>query len=211
MWAFFKNLSLFNKLLFGLVGLATLICTIVGLYIGLTRHYNRVFQRTKQGQDVYWESNRIPVGIIYHWKLNDISIALVRNHVKEANKEIGCSLFDLGTRAASETYWTVLKKGMESKKAKHRTLLFEVDWTEGIDGRTHLLWDERTGGILAGLITMGAHALDNGKAVKHELGHALGLLHDDKSDSIMHEGTLNRKQSFTPKDTERLREKYCAK
>lgn len=204
---FIKAWSLSTKIMvFGIFGVA-LIGTIIGIVLYYTRTGDRGFMTNDRGKPLEWLKSDMPVSILFPDSLSSEIINLLRGCIRELNAKAGCMLYDLGT-AANFLSWSAMMEGWRNKRGPRGTALFNLQNGElGHGGSTELHWDEE-GRILGVLIVVNTEQKHEAKVYKHELGHGLGLDHDDRTDSIMHESLQNRAQVFTDGDISRLQKVY---
>jgi hypothetical protein len=204
---FIKAWSLSTKIMvFGIFGVA-LVGTIIGIVLYYTRTGDRGFMTNDKGKPLKWNKADIPIAILFPDALSSEVVNLLRGCIRELNTKVGKNLYDLGT-AVSFLNWNALMESWRKNRNPPGTALFNLRTGElGHGGTTELHWDE-SGLILGVLIEVDISQKHEAKVYKHELGHGLGLDHDDRSDSIMHESLTERVQLFTDKDIGRLQKEY---
>jgi len=201
---FFSAMSLFNKILFGSLGVIFLIGVPIVIIWAVRTQQDRGFMKDENGANLRWPST--PVFWYYPEDIDTPTLAALRATVREINAQCG-TLYDLGTpteRAVWSKYLEMWDKGLQFSGA---LLIDVVDTAPEHGGSTELRWNEK-GRIVGGRIRLGKYHSFNPKVVKHEFGHGVGLAHDDKSTSIMHEQINKRPQELTDADAKRLRKVY---
>ena len=89
-------------------------------------------------------------------------------------------------------------------------VLVAIDKDIDHPGETIHQFNKETGVIMSAFVSMWPDLsyADALKVATHEIGHVVGLDHDEHVSSIMHHMIQNRPQTFTDKDYERLRKAY---
>jgi hypothetical protein len=213
---FIKTLSLTNKILFGVSAVVIFGLGIFGIIYAVLTQMDRGLMKTKTDYPVHWHTENLPLSVIYHPGLEE-NMLYVDRHLKEMNRIFSARLFLLGALCPTKDLWDALSDSIANKTAKHMQVLIEPDWAEGIKGQTQLIWDERDGRILAAKVVISGEFLSENpdsplsNELLHELGHVIGLNHDDDSDSLMHNIIYNhRNQQYTNKDIELIKDTYNA-
>lgn len=227
---FFKNLSLANKLIFGIGGILIFGIAIASIIYAVLTQMDRAFLEADSGAPVLWE--KCPIAVVLHPDLNE-HIEYIDRHVMYMNNIFGINLFMRPVLAADAETWHKLVDPAREKKARHKIALVEPDWVEVVEAQTMLTYDNSNGKIMAAIVTVsGRHLAPDvidaplTPVILHELGHVLGLAHDDDSDSLMHQSLDSLTESypqadsgikliankrFTKKDLELIRKTYAGR
>ncbi len=185
------------------IGALIFIIAIAGVIWGLVGQYDRGFMK-RNGRTLQWDKSDIPLKIKYTSRIHATYLELVKFCIATLNSKLGKPIFDH-------------KIGFFDDKddlSKVHVLLDKLDTVgENTGGRTDVYDTTNAGRIVVAKIFMPDPDLKWPEDavlthLRHEMGHALGLDHDDKTDSVMHQDSERRAKDFTASDLERLRKAY---
>lgn len=191
-----------------------IIFTIILIFIasaityGVLTQYDRGFL-SKNGNELYYDKEDLPIQFAYTFEVPVQYLDTFVNIISELNERIGFKLLKTTMVA-----WNNKKGDVEGTINVLVDVVKSFDHNPFCGGTTIVKSDTRSenaGRILAVHIKM-KNNLTSTKlvvAIKHEIGHALGLAHDDKLSSVMHNYTgEDSLKDFTESDINRLRKKY---
>jgi hypothetical protein len=196
------------------VVLGIVVITIIGFIVyGLLTQYDRGFL-TKDGYELFYDKTDLPVQFSYTKDVPIEYLNAVTNVVNQLNNNLGFKLIRTTLIAwdneNSDIEGTInalidIYKNNESNPYCGGTTIVKSDTKRGNEGK-----------ILAVHIKLknNLRGKELETAVRHEIGHALGLDHDDKSTSVMNNYIEGKLKYFTDRDINRLKElykKFCVK
>lgn len=177
---------------------------LVGTIIGIIFYFDKGFIK-KDGHYLHWNAKDFPLKLSYTDKLPPALILTIKAVCSDINGFIGTRVFDL----------TLLK--WESTEKTVSILFDTLSQGEIKGGDTDLRWNKADGHLLSAEIKINVidtspytHPIQAKNIVTHEIGHALGLQHDDKKTSIMHDSIGSIPLWFTERDMNRLSKRYGA-
>lgn len=175
------------------------ICALISIILGLTRYYDRGFMK-RNGKPLMWERDKFPLLVSFTKDVPNEVLIMFRSIAQEVNSFIGKTAFG-GVLVPWET-----------STGSGVCILLDVLEEDGPGGTADIKWNEKTGQILSVHVCIKGDLQDPDleTAIRHEIGHALGLDHDDKSDSVMNSKTEHRAKKFTDKDMKLLRRAYAS-
>ena len=190
MWEFVKS----NPWMF-VVGGAILVTAIIGVIIGIK--YKGFWADKglleRDGHKLKWKPASLPIGVIFHPKLLLAWQATFRGASRRFELSIGRPPFDDGVLAPKN--YNIMgppPAGFIFVQVAHEGLDSEVLETTDKGGAvTQHKYERPTGEIKSATVTLpddsGSKRME---MMVHELGHVLGLDHDERRESIMYP-TLN--------------------
>lgn len=169
-----------------------------GIIYGLLRQYDRGFMK-KNGNLLMWSKDKLPLLVSFTKDMPNELCLVFRSIAQEVNAFVGKTVFG-GVLVPWET-----------NTGSGVCILLDILGEEGPGGTAEVKWNEKTGQILSARVCIknDLQTPDLETAMRHEIGHALGLDHDDKSDSVMHPETDHRSKKFTDRDVKLLRRAYA--
>lgn len=183
------------------VGGLILAGAIAGVIYGVLKQYDRGFM-VKDGKTLHWSKKDVPIVFAY---TIPFYMVILQKVIAEINVFCGKEIINPTLVSLSD--------GNSFQMNTTINVLVDLDTTlpKHVGGQTKLNWDKRTGELLAAYINLPEQMVNTSPYViiAHEVGHSLGLDHDDKSESMMHEKVSGRKQNFTKADKKRLRKRYA--
>lgn len=207
MWEFVKH----SPWTFAIGGLI-LLGAIVGVIIGIVTKggwKDRGFMRTDDGKyPLIWLKGNLPIIAMAH---PDVSLAWRATFTAAAsriNQAVGANLFDTVAQDPPPGYRLAgpVPAGFILLCASEPAGELQVD-----HGRTELKWTRSDGRIFAAVVTVPTKCVQRAAVMLHELGHVLGLEHDDNNlGSIMYHKLSDRTSpgQITEADAARLRRVY---
>lgn len=160
----------------------------------------------RDGHELHWAHP--PITVVMTPEAWTAAYEHVTGAVRALNEGCGKRVFMLPMTATSE---------MISSFARLQNMTWDtamVDMCDPADtmhGHTEHSYDRKTGEIRSALITL-PRGMDSAMAASvalHEMGHALGLDHDQTPRSIMFPVTTGRGQVLLASDQQRLRRVYA--
>lgn len=185
------------------IGALIFIIAVAGVVWGLVKQYDRGFMK-RNGRTLQWSRADIPLKIKFTDRVHMMYISLATLVVAQLNDKLHKPLFDPNVSRFDD----------KNDLSKVHVLLDKLDKIgDNTGGRTDIYDTTTAGQIVVSKIFMP----DPGPSwpedallthLRHEIGHALGLDHDDKEESVMHDVSEKRAKDFTDSDLERLRKAY---
>lgn len=210
MWEFICNWSLSTKIMAAIIGGGAVIGTVFALIMHFTKWKDRGFMKDEQGNKLLWNQAQLPTMIHYPDSAPDAAVAAMRNAIREINGLVQSMLYDMGTPVEAFN-WTKMREHWAEKQCTVGTVLVEVvNSDDEHGGTTDLRWG-KNGELICGFIRVNMTHCSNPVVWKHELGHGVGLDHDNDSGSMMYERVTGRPQEFTEGDIRRLQLHYGKK
>jgi hypothetical protein len=191
-----------------IVSIIVLIFIASAITYGVLTQYDRGFL-SKNGNELYYDKEDLPIQFAYTSEVPVQYLDTFTNVISELNERIGFKLFQ-----TTMIDWNNEKDGVEGTINVLVDVVKSFDHNPFCGGTTVIKSDTRSenaGRILAVHIKIGSNLTSTKlvAAIKHEIGHALGLAHDDKQSSVMHHYTgEDSLKDFTENDINRLRKKY---
>jgi hypothetical protein len=160
--------------------------------------------------DLKWRKGRLPVAIYIDGDLpallDEVTLA-----VREFNAAIGVRVFQFPVAAIPEMAQTFYER--KSRQFLRSACLIRAE-NNGLryHGDTNIDFDNRTGEIFSAIVSVPLDVSEWTPAIiRHELGHALGLDHDDGDSSVlMHPHVSAPGAKLSTRDVRLLRDAYVS-
>lgn len=183
---------------FSIAGAMTLLA-VVGVIVAIVtkgRWTDRgLIKNKKDGETIQWENRFFPLAVSFDRSCSQELIDLYRSCQSLYNSYVGRTLFDYGQP------W-VINSGFNDPPGN--VLLKQTADVAG--GKTSLtLADDN---ILSATISINPRYANNKQVLLHELGHTLGLDHDEHISSIMYPKIQYRPQELSENDRLLLKRTY---
>jgi hypothetical protein len=181
-----------------LIAIAILFGAVFLVIYGVVTQYDRGLMK-RDGKLLKWERKDLPLRVQYDSQvppsyLADLSATILKINaiVRKAVFHPQLTSFDQVTTLGPTHILVVLSSPHAS------------------GGEADIRYDVRNGRLMAVTVKLRPDMTGQTRltAIEHEMGHALGLDHDDKTMSVMHPKVSERAQAFTKKDQELLRKLY---
>ena len=183
------------------IGGLMLLVSIVGVIVGILKKgfwKDRGF--LNQGK-AYWKQESLPIPVFF---ASDID-GIVLDYFYQVREEINNLAGRLVLSKASEWLAQVPKRA-DGFIFFHTEMTWPGEYVSC--GKALVRTDKKTGVIVGvDIFIRGAFVYDF-KIIKHELGHALGLDHDEHPSSVMYPTLEKRPQDFSDNDKQLLKETY---
>jgi hypothetical protein len=210
MLEFFKHLSISTWIMIILIGGGAIVGTIYALIRHFTGWKDRGFMKDEQGNKLLWAVDQLPLMIHYPDSMPNEALAAMRDSIRRINGLVQCMLYDLGTPIESFN-WLKMRETWAEKHCTVGTILVEVvNSDDEHGGTTDLRWGN-DGTLICGFIRVNMTHCNNGTVWQHELGHGVGLDHDNDMGSMMYSRVTGRSQDFVQGDIRRLELHYGRK
>jgi len=185
--------------------IAILILAVVGVVWGVTTHTEPGLMRAcwrfttvdsydcDEGEDLVWDRDEIPLSVSADGLIGETQTA-----IDLINSQVGCDILEFAEASRIGTDVTIISDSPMSPGTGRGGATWHVRGSDGMRARVELY----APGALAE------------RVIVHELGHVLGLAHDEHTGSIMYPTqTDTRDLQFiliTQHDRSLLRDLYCA-
>lgn len=156
----------------------------------------------RDGHPLKWLASDLPIGLLIHKDIDAVTLRLITELRGQFEKVVGQrQLFMSGVTPDSLDWDQMPPAGF-----------LAVVISEDQNGHTEHRYEKPTGRILAARMSIpdGLATPDLSKVIQHELGHVLGLDHDESTASIMHPQLQQRNQFLGEADGALLRKQYGA-
>jgi hypothetical protein len=155
----------------------------------------------RDGKKLTWDTECFPLSIWFFYETPDWLVMAYKTASNEWCDKTGVRFFDYGTDAPLDLKWSKLTRSHVGIRLG----------TEQHKASTRHKYDPKTGEIGSAIIEFCTDQNDAYRVMLHELGHVLGLAHDDLKSSIMHSKLDRRSQYPTAEDVALLKNVYGKK
>jgi len=169
----------------------------------------------RHGNKLKWPISMFPITVHFSNDLSLIWVEVYRKVIVNFNRSADRELFDLGSQVPSDfDVGSFPPSGMVYLRTSvYATDQDVCDTTNDGGAVTQHKYDKETGDILSAVVTLPdpyissyTHAI-----LTHELGHVLGLDHDEHKSSIMYPVMHGRPQTLSDSDKRLLKKIYGKK
>lgn len=181
-----------------LIALGILVGALSLIAYGVLTQYDRGLMM-RDGKVLSWQRKDLPLRVQYEVGVPPFYLADINATVNKINSIVRKNVFDLQVTSFEQ---------ITSLGPTH--ILVVMTDPPAAGGEADIRYDVRDGRLMAVVIKLRPDLTGQTRltAIEHEFGHALGLDHDDRTDSIMHPEVSQRAQAFTKKDQKLLRKLY---
>ncbi len=186
------------------IGGVILLGAIVGVIVGVVTKGGWKDRKwmVRDGHPLKWSPSDLPIALLIHPEIDTITTRLIFEVRAQLEKVVGQRQLFMMTTPPVGLDWEVLAP------VGHLTIVGSDDG----DGHCEHRYEKASGKILSAKVSLpvGINTPEMSKVIQHELGHALGLDHDEHPSSIMHPKIQQRTQILGERDAALLREQYGA-